>query len=90
MPSFFCVAGSAVQSRPASQVGLPSGEGFSFESFIFLVLRFLRFRFSVTVMFLAFYTDIESSRVEQQQQQQQQQQHANELFFEPLPVEQNF
>ena len=70
MPSFFCVAGSAVQSRPASPVGLPSGEGFSFESFVFRVLRFLRFRFSVTVMSLAFYTDIESSRVEQQQQQQ--------------------
>ena len=37
------------------------------------LLQFLRFRPTVTVMFLAFYTDVESSRVEQQQQQQQQQ-----------------
>merc|ERR1712078_331305 len=54
--------------------GLQPGEGFSFGSFVFLLLRFLWSRFSVTVMSLAFYTDIESSRVEQQQQQQQQQQ----------------
>ena len=36
MPSFFCVAGSAVQSRPASPEGLQPGEGFSFGSFVFL------------------------------------------------------
>merc|ERR1711924_433812 len=70
MPSFVFLCCRQCSTEPPSQPRRPATRrGIFFREFRFPLLRFLRFRFSVTVMFLAFYTDIESSRVEQQQQQ---------------------
>ena len=68
MPSFVFLCSRQCSTEPPSQPRRPATRrGIFFREFRFPLLRFLRSRFSVTVMSLAFYTDIESSRVEQQQ-----------------------
>ena len=66
MPSFVFLCSRQCSTEPPSQPRRPATRrGIFFREFRFPLLRFLRSRFSATVMSLAFYTDIESSRVEQ-------------------------
>ena len=65
MPSFVFLCSRQCSTEPPSQPRRPATRrGIFCREFRFPLLRFLRSRFSVTVMSLAFYTDIESSRVE--------------------------
>ena len=65
MPSFVFLCSRQCSTEPPSQPRRPATRrGIFFREFRFPLLRFLRSRFSVTVMFLACYTDIESSRVD--------------------------